>query len=53
MSASKGWNLAGLKAALAIAGPDAASDLARLPEEVSHGPSHLVILAQTSAFRES
>ena len=46
MSASKGWNLAGLKAALAIAGPDAASDLARLPEEVSHGPSHLGIIAQ-------
>jgi cystathionine beta-lyase len=35
MSASKGWNLAGLKAALAIAGPDAAAELARLPEEVS------------------
>ena len=41
MSASKAWNLAGLKAALAIAGPAAADDLARLPEEVSHGPSHL------------
>ena len=53
MSASKGWNLAGLKAALAIAGPDAASDLARLPEEVSHGPSHLGIIAHTTAFRES
>jgi len=41
MSASKAWNLAGLKAALAIAGPHATDDLARLPEEVSHGPSHL------------
>ena len=31
MSASKAWNLAGLKAAVAIAGPDAADDLARMP----------------------
>ena len=45
VSASKGWNLPGLKAAVAFAGPDAAEDLARLPEEVSHGPSHLGVLA--------
>ena len=50
-SASKGWNLAGLKAALALAGPDAAGDLARLPEEVSHGPSHLGVIAHTAALR--
>jgi cysteine-S-conjugate beta-lyase len=49
-SASKGWNLAGLKAALLVAGPEAATDLARLPEEVSHGPSHVGILAHTAAF---
>jgi cystathionine beta-lyase len=29
LSATKGWNLAGLKAALVVAGPDAAGDLAR------------------------
>ncbi|HET9379849.1 MAG TPA: aminotransferase class I/II-fold pyridoxal phosphate-dependent enzyme [Streptomyces sp.] len=52
MSASKGWNLAGLKAAVAVAGPGAAADLARLPEEVGHGPSHLGILAHTVALRE-
>lgn len=51
MSASKAWNLAGLKAALALAGPDAAEDLARIPEEVSHGPSHLGIIAHTAALR--
>lgn len=51
-SASKGWNLAGLKAALLVAGPDALADLARLPEEVSHGPSHLGVLAHTAAFAE-
>jgi cystathionine beta-lyase len=52
MSASKGWNPAELKAALAIAGREAAADLARMPEEVSHGPSHLGIIAQAAAFRE-
>jgi cysteine-S-conjugate beta-lyase len=50
-SASKAWNLAGLKAALAVAGPRAAADLRRMPEEVSHGPSHLGVLAHTAAFR--
>ncbi|MDH6622391.1 cystathionine beta-lyase [Streptomyces sp. LBL] len=52
MSASKGWNLAGLKAALAVAGPEAAADLARLPEEVGHGPSHVGVIAHTAALRE-
>ncbi|MFF6803266.1 aminotransferase class I/II-fold pyridoxal phosphate-dependent enzyme [Streptomyces sp. NPDC012616] len=52
MSASKGWNLAGLKAALGIAGPDAAADLARMPEEVGHGPSHVGVLAHTAALSE-
>ncbi|MDP3967452.1 MAG: MalY/PatB family protein [Nocardioides sp.] len=51
-SASKAWNLAGLKAALAVAGPEAAADLANLPEEVGHGASHLGILAHTAALRD-
>ena len=50
VSASKAWNLPGLKAAVAFAGEDAADDLARLPEEVSHGPSHLGVLAHTEAL---
>ncbi|RLU83011.1 cystathionine beta-lyase [Streptomyces griseocarneus] len=50
MSASKGWHLAGFKAALAVAGPAAAADLARMPGEVSHGPSHLGVLAHTAAL---
>ncbi len=50
MSASKGWNLAGLKAALVIAGAEAAADLRRMPEEVSHGPSHLGIIAHAAAY---
>jgi cysteine-S-conjugate beta-lyase len=31
--------------------PDATDDLRRLPEEVSHGPSHLGVIAHTAAFR--
>ncbi|MFR9780442.1 MalY/PatB family protein [Micromonospora sp. MS34] len=50
-SASKAWNLAGLKAALAVAGPQAVADLDRMPEEVGHGPSHLGVIAHTAAFR--
>jgi cystathionine beta-lyase len=52
VSASKAWNLAGLKAALLVAGPEAVADLERLPEVVSHGPSHLGVLAQTAAYRD-
>lgn len=52
MSASKGWNLPGLKAALAVAGPGAAADLDRMPEEVGHGPSHVAVIAHTAALRD-
>jgi cystathionine beta-lyase len=52
MSASKGWNLPGLKAAVAIAGPAAAADLARMPEEVSHAPSHLGAISHTAGLRD-
>lgn len=50
-SASKAWNLSGLKAAVAIAGPEAAADVDRMPEEVSHGASHLGVIAHAEAFR--
>jgi cystathionine beta-lyase len=50
MSASKAWNLAGLRAALVIAGPGAAADLARMPREVSHGASHMGVIAHTAAY---
>jgi cysteine-S-conjugate beta-lyase len=52
VSASKGWNLAALKAAIAVAGPAAAPELATLPEVVGHGASHLAVLAHTAALRE-
>lgn len=53
MSASKAWNLAGLKAALAVAGSGSADELAAMPEEVGHGPSHLGVLAHVAALRHA
>jgi cysteine-S-conjugate beta-lyase len=50
LSASKAWNLAGLKAALAVAGTEAAPVLARMPQEAGHGASHVGVLAHTAAF---
>jgi cystathionine beta-lyase len=51
-SASKAFNLAGLPSALAVAGADAAPELARMPEEVAFGASHVGALAQAAALRE-
>ena len=51
LSASKGWNLAGLKAAVAVAGELALEDLARLPAEVSHGASQIGVIAHVAALR--
>lgn len=50
-SASKGWNLAGLKAALAVAGADLARELA-LPSTVLDGASHVAVLAHTAALTD-
>ena len=50
LSASKGWNLAGLKAAVLVAASGAEADLRRLPEVVSHGPSHVGAQAHTAAL---
>lgn len=49
-SASKAFNLAGLKAAIAVPGP-AARDLERMPEIVGHGVSHVASTAHQAAYR--
>jgi cystathionine beta-lyase len=51
LSASKGWNLAGLKAAVAVAGEDAVEELAEIPPQVSHGSSHIGVIAHVAALR--
>lgn len=51
-SASKGFNLAGLTSAVALAGDEAAAELAAMPEEVAYGASHLGAIAQSAALLE-
>jgi cystathionine beta-lyase len=51
-SAAKAWNLPGLRGAVAIAGTDAAGDLARMPEEMAKSISHIGSIAHAAAFRE-
>jgi cysteine-S-conjugate beta-lyase len=49
-SASKGWNLAGFKAALVIAGPDAADELKSYG---LYGAGHIAVIAHTAAFNHA
>ncbi|MCA5894481.1 aminotransferase class I/II-fold pyridoxal phosphate-dependent enzyme [Isoptericola sp. NEAU-Y5] len=51
-SASKAFNLAGLRAAVALGGPGAAADLRRIPEEAGHAVNHLGVLAHAAAYAE-
>jgi len=50
-SASKAFNLPGLKAALVFAGPAAAEDLAELPWEVVVGAGHFGVIGSEAALR--
>lgn len=52
VSGSKTWNLAGIKAALAVPGAAAAGRLHALHEVVGHGANYLGVIAQTAAYRE-
>ena len=52
VSASKAWNLPGLKAALAVPGPGAVEALAAMPEEVSYSAGIFGVLASEIAFTE-
>lgn len=49
-SASKAWNLPGLKAAVLSAGPESARDMAAIPGTVEAGASHLGVLAHSAAL---
>ena len=37
---------------MAVPGPEAVADLARMPEEVTHGASHLGVIAHRAAYLE-
>ena len=49
-SASKAFNLAGLRTALIVGGTETADDLGSIAEVVSHGPSHIAAIAHIAAF---
>ena len=50
-SASKAWNLAGLKAAVMVAGPAAADSLAAVPYDAARGAaSHLAVIGHSVAL---
>lgn len=49
-SASKAWNLAGLKAAVVVPGERAVDEVRRLHPFVTYGASHLGAIAQTAAW---
>jgi len=53
VSASKAWNLAGLKAALAIGGPEATQDVRAIAEVADHGASHLASIGHAAALRHA
>lgn len=53
VSASKAWNLAGLKAALAVGGPEATRDVRDIAEVADHGASHLASIAHSAALRHA
>lgn len=50
VSASKSWNLAGLKAGIAFPGAAAVDRLHQLHEAVTHGVNHLGVIAHTAAY---
>lgn len=52
VSASKAWNVPGLKAALAVPGPGAVEALAAMPDEVSYSAGIFGVLASEIAFTE-
>jgi cystathionine beta-lyase len=53
VSASKAWNLAGLKCALAVAGSERmAAELGRVPEHVRYHVGHFGVIGGIAAFAE-
>jgi cystathionine beta-lyase len=52
-SASKGWNLAGFKAAIAIGGADASEDLEAINHRMGTHPGHIAVIAHSTAYNEA
>jgi cysteine-S-conjugate beta-lyase len=52
-SASKAWNLSGLKAAVTMGGSESAADLLRIPLDMVYGLSHVGVTANVAALRHA
>lgn len=52
-SASKGWNLAGFKAAIAVGGADAQEDLKAINSRMGTHPGHIAVIAHSTAYTEA
>jgi cystathionine beta-lyase len=52
-SASKGWNLAGFKAASVIGGADTAEDLDAINHRMGTHPGHIAVIAHSTAYNEA
>lgn len=50
ISPAKGWNLAGLKAAAVVGGPEAGPAVRRVPAELAHTASHVAVRAHVAAM---
>ena len=50
LSASKGWNLAGLKAAIVVPGADGVDTVRAWPHLITDGATHIGVIAQTAAL---
>lgn len=50
ISPAKGWNLAGLKAAAVVGGPEAGPAVGRVPSELTHSSSHVGVRAHVAAM---
>ncbi|MCA9858142.1 MAG: aminotransferase class I/II-fold pyridoxal phosphate-dependent enzyme [Thermomicrobiales bacterium] len=53
ISASKGWNLAGFKAALAIPGTDSVEALQTINHRMGTHPGHIAVIAHSTAFDQA
>ena len=52
-SASKGWNLAGFKAAIGVGGADAIADLDAIGHRMGTHPGHIAVIAHSTAYEHA
>lgn len=53
LSASKGWNLAGFKAAIMVGGESSAAEVKSLDHRTGTHPGHIAIIAHSAAYNDA